>query len=72
MTNELWAGWDSMLNSYDSSQSCEDLAYLRAKVEVRSQDLFSSEEDVVKVLQIVANEEGRYMPSIRFAMVITY
>ena len=69
MANELWAGWDSMLNSYDSSQSCEDLAYLRAKVEVRSQQLFSSEEDVVKILQVVPNEKGRFLRSIRPSMV---
>ena len=72
MANELWAGWDSMLNSSHSSQSCEDLAYLRAKVEVRSHQLFSSEEDVVKILQVVPNEKGRYMPAIRLTMVSTY
>lgn len=43
----------------DTSQSCEDLGFLRAKVVAKSERLFSSEEDVVKILQVLANEEGR-------------
>ena len=72
MANELWAGWGSILNFCDISQTCEDLANLRAKVEARSQQLFSSEEDVVNILQVAPEEEGKYMPSIWLAMVLAY
>ncbi len=72
MANELWAGWDSMPNSYDASQSCDDLVFLRAKMEGKSQRLFSSEEDVVKILQVLPNEKGRYLYSIWLAMPSVY
>ena len=65
MPNELWAGWDSMPDSYDISQSCEDASFLRAKMEAKSQRLFSSDEDVIKIVQVLANENGRYPPFIR-------
>lgn len=61
-----------MSNSYDTSQSCEDLASLRAKMEVKSQHLFSCEEDAVKILQALPNEKGGYLNSIRLALPSIY
>ena len=60
MPNEPWVGWDSMPDSHDTSQSCEDANFLRAKMEAKSQRLFSSDEDAAKIVQVLANENGRY------------
>ena len=55
-----WAGWDSSPRFYDGLLSYSDAASLRHKVVVKSQQLFSSDEDLIKILQIQSTEHGRH------------